>query len=336
MTAGLPTSRGIEHLNITVADLDEVTAFFTDVFGCQTLYTMGPFEGRRGPFMRVIANADVRSVVHYVRVLRSPFLNIELFQVSTPRQRTVWPDLLDVGGWGLTAAVDDIDAAVDFLAERDVYALGERRYLTPFGLHFELVRAPAESTPIAEPAWRPRPGSLPGFRGFERLRVTVAELDEASAFLADILGFRRDVDLPPWPPGGPDGGLRAFANVDARARPTRARALRSSHLSIELIECPPYPGQQQGWPAMFDVGGWHLAIYVDDIDAAFDSLTTRDAHILGRKKPAYDYEAGDEAYTIHGLAPFGLYFELVTYPRGRYREADHAGPPWHPALATDR
>src|SRR5260370_39864161 len=118
----LPSSRGIEHLSVTGADLDEVTAFFTDVFGCQTLYTMGPFEDRRGPFMRVIANADVRSVVHYVRVLRSPFLNIELFQVSTPRQRPLWPDLLDIGGWGLTAAVEDIDAAVDYLPDKDAYA----------------------------------------------------------------------------------------------------------------------------------------------------------------------------------------------------------------------
>ncbi|OHV35527.1 glyoxalase [Parafrankia soli] len=326
--AGLPTSHGIEHLNITVADLDEATAFFTDVFGCQTLYTMGPFEGRRGPFMRIIANADVRSVVHHVRVLRSPFLNIELFQVSTPRQRPLWPDLLDIGGWGLVAASADVDAATDYLRGRDLYELGAGKWMTPWGFHFEIVASPA---PAPEPAWRPGPGALPGFRGFERMHITVADLDEASAFFESVLGFERGADLPPWPQGGPEGGLRAFANVDARARPTRARSLCSPHLAVELTECPAYPGQNRVWPAMFDIGGWHLAFYVDDIDAAFEWLTARDVHILGRKKPAYLFEAGDEAYTIHCLAPFGLYTELVTYPHGRHLEAEHAGPAWHPA-----
>jgi len=193
-------------------------------------------------------------------------------------------------------------------------------------LHFEVV-----PTSAPEPAWRPRPGAVPGFRGFERMRITVADLDEASAFFTGVLGFQRDADLPPWPQGGPEGGLRAFANADARAKPTRACALRSPFLKVEVIECPAYPGQNQAWPAMFDIGGWHLAFYVDDIDAAFERLTTCDVHILGRKKPTYSCEAGDGAYTIHCLAPFGLYFELVTYPHGRYLEAEHAGRAWHPA-----
>jgi catechol 2,3-dioxygenase-like lactoylglutathione lyase family enzyme len=327
---GLLTSRGVEHLSLTVADLDEATAFFGGVFGCRVLYTMGPFENRREPFMRVIANADVRSVVHHVRVLRSPFLNIELFQVSTPRQRLLWPDLLDVGGWGLVAAVEDVEQARAFLDSRDLYPLGQSRYLTPFGLHFE-VAEPVR--PVPEPSWHPDPGGLPGFQGFERLRVTVADLDEATAALEDVLGLDRLGDIEPWAPGGPDGGLRAFANVDARACPARARAFRAHRLDIELTECPPYPGQTREWPAMFDIGGWHLAFYVDDMDAEFENLLARDLHVLGHKKPAYHYEAGEEAYTLHALAPFGLYFELVTYPHGRHLEAEHAAPAWHPALA---
>jgi catechol 2,3-dioxygenase-like lactoylglutathione lyase family enzyme len=318
----LATSRGVEHLSLTVADLDEATGFFTGVFGCRVMYTMGPFENRKEPFMRVIANADVRSVVHHVRVLRSPFLNIELFQVTTPRQRPLWPDLLDVGGWGLVAAVEDVEQARAFLEAQELYPLGDNRYMTPFGLHFE-VAEPAR--PFPEPSWPPDPGALPGFLGFARLRVAVADLDQATAILEGVLGFERLGDVEPWPPGGPEGGLRAFANVDARARP-----FSSHRLDVELIECPPYPGQSREWPAMFDIGGWHLALYVDDIDAAFDSLLAGDVHVLGRKKPAYHYEAGEEAYTVHALAPFGLYFELVTYPRGRYLEAEHAAPAWHP------
>jgi catechol 2,3-dioxygenase-like lactoylglutathione lyase family enzyme len=325
---GLVTCRGVEHLSLTVADLDEATAFFCQVFGCRVLYTMGPFENRREPFMRVIANADVRSVVHHVRVLRSPFLNVELFQVTTPRQRKVWPDLLDIGGWGLVAAVADLGPARSFLDGQDLYPLGENRYLTPFGLHFEIARTVRT---FPEPSWQPDPGGMPGFRGFERLRVTVADLDEATEVVEGTLGLERLGDIEPWPAGGPDGGLRAFANVDARARPARARGFAAHCLDVELIECPPYPGQTRAWPAMFDIGGWHLAFYVDDIDAEFERLLPRDLYLLGRKKPAYHYEAGEDAYTLHALAPFGLYFELVTYPHGRHLEAEHAAPAWHPA-----
>jgi catechol 2,3-dioxygenase-like lactoylglutathione lyase family enzyme len=358
---GLPTSRGIEHLNMTVGDLDEVTEFFVNVLGCRTLYTMGPFESSKDPFMRIYANADVRSVVHQVRVLRSPFLNIELFEVSTPRQRPVWPDLLDIGGWGLTAHVDDIDAAIGYLDDKDVYLLdpgktettgpeaGEGafgcRFMTRFGLHFELVSFPsskADNTEEIGGLWNPAafdgdaaaavpkpPGGLPGFRGFERIRITVADLDRACLVFEDVLGFERRYDLA-FPAADHDVPFRAYANADARAQPTRARVLRSPYLNVELVECPPYPGQNALWPAMFDVGGWHLALYVDDVDAAYAHVERFDVHLLGPKKPAYHYEAGDDAFTVHCLAPFGLCFELVTYPHGRYREDEHAGRAWHP------
>jgi hypothetical protein len=70
---------------------------------------------------------------------------------------------------------------------------------------------------------------------------------------------------------------------------------------------------------------------------ALAALTTRarlgdfDLRVLGGKKPAYKYEAGDDAYTVHCLTPFGFYFELVTYPHGRYRAGEFSGPAWHPA-----
>src|SRR5256714_10510128 len=132
--APIPTLGGVEHVSMTVPDLDEATAFFTGVFGCQVMYTMGPFSGEqangttagpRGAFMRRYANADVRAVVHYVRVLRSPYLNVELFSATYPGQRTLWPNFLDIGGWHLAGYVDDMDAAVQYIEGTDVYVLGQ-------------------------------------------------------------------------------------------------------------------------------------------------------------------------------------------------------------------
>ena len=65
-------------------------------------------------------------------------------------------------------------------------------------------------------------------------------------------------------------------------------------------------------------------------------VTGEFSHIEALLKESFEritalYEAGEEAYTVHCVLPFGLYFELVTYPQGRYREAEFAGPAWHPS-----
>ena len=338
---GPPGWCGVEHLSITVADLEQATEFFRGFFGCRVLYTMGPFEHRDDPFMRMIANADVRSVVHAVRVLRSPFLNIELFQATSPRQRQQWPDLHDVGGWSLSACVDDLDQAMDFARRQDVYLLGSDdsrcECMTRFGMHFSLTQSPDLGLGGWNPCSRDLEAGLaedlasavPGFRGFERLAVTVADGEEAVPFFESALGHRRLGTTPSRTDGRPD--YRAWANVDIRARPAPGILLSSPNLNLELVPCPPYPGQERTWPGMFDVGGWHLAYYVTDMDRASAHLAGEPVHLLGQKKPAYHYEAGEGAYTLHAMAPFGFLFELVSYPHGRFLEDEHAGPAWHPA-----
>jgi catechol 2,3-dioxygenase-like lactoylglutathione lyase family enzyme len=360
-SAPLPSCPGVEHLSMTVPDLDEATDFFRGVFGCQPLYTMGPFQGSGGSFMRTYANADVRAVVRHVRVLRSPYLNIELFDASYPGQRTRWPDALDLGGWHLAGYVDDIDAAIEQLISTDVFVLGPGKkptsgpeagagaanchFMTSWGFRFELLTYPHgrryETTATgrlwnptrpdrgAQPAFQPQPGAIPTFRGFEHVSITVADLEEASELFVGVLGCEPLYDLEPViDRHGSDFG--AFANVDVRASPTRVRLLRSPFVNIELVECPAYPGQNRLWPGMLDIGGWHLAFYVDDVDAALDHLARLDIRVLGGKKPAYLYEAGEGAYTVHCLAPWGLYFELVSYPNGRFRADEYTGPSWHP------
>jgi catechol 2,3-dioxygenase-like lactoylglutathione lyase family enzyme len=356
----LPTSKGVEHLSLTVADLDEASSFFEGFFGCERLYDMGPFSDRRGPFMRRFANADVRSIVHRMRVLRSPFLNLELFEATYPGQRRLWPHLLDIGGWHLAGYVDDMDAAIAYMEEQDVYILGTGKKptsgpetgeasfachcMTSWGFHFELLTYPQGRAYMADfdtALWNPampdrgalprlvdRPGCLPGFRGFEHLSITVGDLEEADALLQGVLGTERFYDLEP-PVDLHGSSLAAYTNGDARSTPTRVRLFRTPYLNIEVVEAT-YPGQNTLWPGMLDVGGWHLAFYVDDVDAGLEHLATTDVHVLGGKKPAFDVESGEGAYTVHCLAPFGLYFELVTYPAGRPGTATLPTQPWHP------
>ena len=160
--------------------------------------------------------------------------------------------------------------------------------------------------------------------------MAVADLEAATRLLVDVLGAERFYDLePPFNRGGSSFG--AYANVDVRAEPSLVRLFRHQFLNIEVIECPPYSGQCRDWPGMLDVGGWHLAFYVDDVAAALDFLTATEVRVLGGKKPAYHHEAGVDAFTVHCVDPSGFYFELVTYPHGRSGQPPMAGRPWHPA-----
>src|SRR4051812_1593232 len=272
--APIPTLGGVEHVSMTVPDLDEATAFFTDVFGCRVLYTMGPFSGerangagagQRGAFMRRYANADVRAIVHYVRVLRSPFLNIELFSATYPGQRTLWPDFLDIGGWHLAGYVDDMDAAVEYIERTDIYVLGQGKRatggpevgdgsfalhcMTPWGFRFELLtypngRAyqdaydgrlwnPAQPDRGARQGYQPAPSAVPGFRGFEHLSMAVPDLDDASELLVGVLGCEAFYDLNPAVDNH-SSEFGAYANVDVRARPSGVRLFRSPYLNIEV------------------------------------------------------------------------------------------------------
>ena len=40
----IPGLTGIEHIGLTVPDIDAASEFFADVLGGETLYDIGPFE----------------------------------------------------------------------------------------------------------------------------------------------------------------------------------------------------------------------------------------------------------------------------------------------------
>jgi len=333
--------RGVEELAFTVPDLDRATTFFRSFFGATVIAEAGPVRDRRGSSMRAFTNADVRAVISGSRVLRTPFLDLRLLEATYPGQRTLWPMMLDVGGWHLAGYVDDMDAAMAFLSSADVYVLGpgkkatggpelgEGSYachcMTEWGFHFELCSYPNGRAYMADHErrlWNPaepdngaiprtsEPPPLPGFRGFEHLSLAVADLDEATAFFEGVLGCERFYDLGRF--GDPHGsGFGAYANVDARVAVSNVRLFRSPRLNFEVIE-PAFPGQNRSWPQLLDAGGWQIGLAVDDIDAALDSVLGLDVRILGGKRDVPDPVTGDRSCRATCLTPFGLYFELIS------------------------
>ena len=78
---GLPGLRGVEHIGFTVPDLEQATLFFTDVIGCQYVYSLGPIADEQGDWMTRHLNVPARVRVKELRFFRCGFgPNFEIFE----------------------------------------------------------------------------------------------------------------------------------------------------------------------------------------------------------------------------------------------------------------
>ncbi len=176
----MSSARGIEHIGITVPDIEEATAFLVAALDAEILYDM------QGPSAETVdEEADRRSQAQLgtrpgTRWIGSRMLrlgdgpSIELFEYADDGQR---PSVTasDLGIQHFAVYVDDIDAARDRIVEAGgtAYAgpsllpgaeAGEHNKwlytVAPWGSIVELVSRPSpeqyeEATPLRR--WRPEP-----------------------------------------------------------------------------------------------------------------------------------------------------------------------------------
>jgi catechol 2,3-dioxygenase-like lactoylglutathione lyase family enzyme len=151
----IPGVTGVDHIGLTVPDLDQAHEFFVDVLGCEYLYTLGPMRDD-GNWMSEHLAVDDRAVVPRLQFFRLGGRAIlEIFEYEAPDQRREPPRNSDVGGHHLAVYVEDLDAAVADLRRRGLRVLGEPTvskgahagqrwvyFLSPWGLQCELVSYP--------------------------------------------------------------------------------------------------------------------------------------------------------------------------------------------------
>ena len=146
---GVPGLRGHDHTGITVPDIRQAADFFINVLGCKEAMSFGPFADEKGNFMADLLNVDPRAVIHQITLVRCGYgSNIELFQYSSPDQKTVTPKNSDVGGYHIAFYVDDIKAAKDYLDSK-----GVKTFCGPFPVN----EGPAAGQSIVyflAPKWR--------------------------------------------------------------------------------------------------------------------------------------------------------------------------------------
>jgi catechol 2,3-dioxygenase-like lactoylglutathione lyase family enzyme len=158
--------------------------------------------------------------------------------------------------------------------------------------------------------------------GIDHIGLVVPSVDAATDFFAAVLGGERLYDIGPF--AGPEDWMAGHLAGSTGAHIHRLRVLAVANGPVlELIELTVSPTAS---PA-----GWHVAFYVDDMEAALAALKAHDSAILSG--PVQMTEGPSAGLTwLYFKAPWGQQLELVSYPGGiaAYRELRRRV--WRPGL----
>lgn len=172
---------------------------------------------------------------------------------------------------------------------------------------------------------------LPGLRGTDHIGFTVPDLAQAVNFFVEVIGCEPFYELGPFDDGP---WLEKQLDVDPRAVMKKLKFLRCKHgTNFELFEYQA-PDQNPKQPRNSDMGGHHLAFYVDDFDAALNYLKQRGVEILGDPVVRQSGPSGGQTW-VYFKAPWGMQLELVSYPNGKNYEQEYAHKLWHPAFPAE-
>jgi catechol 2,3-dioxygenase-like lactoylglutathione lyase family enzyme len=169
---------------------------------------------------------------------------------------------------------------------------------------------------------------IPSLRGQDHTGITVPDLQAAIDFFVDVIGCELATRFGPF--RDDHGSFMADTlNVHPRAVVHEIALLRCGMGSnIELFQYSA-PDQRDAMPKNSDIGGHHIAFYVDDIEAAVAYLKSRGVTVLAGPLPVTEGPAAGQVINYF-LAPWGLQLELISYPRGMAYEATSPTVLWSP------
>ena len=172
-------------------------------------------------------------------------------------------------------------------------------------------------------------GGLPGLRGVEHIGFTVPDLEAATRFFVEVIGCEYFYSLGPIEDAEGDWMVRQL-NVPARSRVKELRFFRCGFgPNFEIFEYDG-DGRNMAPPRNCDVGGHHLAFYVDDFDRALAYLKAQGLRVLGEPTVRTVGSSAGQSW-VYFLAPWGMQLELVSFPGGKGYEATTERRLWHPA-----
>ncbi|MCW2493534.1 MAG: Glyoxalase/bleomycin resistance protein/dioxygenase [Frankiales bacterium] len=154
---------------------------------------------------------------------------------------------------------------------------------------------------------------LPGLTRLDHIGFTVPDLQQAHEFLVDVLGCEYMYTLGPY--SSDQNWMAEHMNVHPRAVMQQLHFYRCGDAAVFEVFQYSAPDQRPEQPRNSDVGGHHVALYVTDLDAAVGYLKRAGVTVLGDPTVSKGPSAGQR--WVYFLSPWGMQFELVSYPTGK-------------------
>ncbi|MER8949997.1 VOC family protein [Mesorhizobium sp. M0959] len=170
--------------------------------------------------------------------------------------------------------------------------------------------------------------SIPGMRGHDHTGVTVPDMEQAVDFFTEVVGCKKAMSFGPF---ADDKGtfMQDLLGVDPKAVIEEITLVRCGHGSnIELFKYTA-PDQKDLRPRNSDIGGFHIAFYVDDIAAAKAYLDGKGVKTRMGPLPVTEGPAAGQTI-LYFQAPWGLQLEAISYPNGMAYEKDAETVLWSP------
>lgn len=161
---------------------------------------------------------------------------------------------------------------------------------------------------------------LPGLRRLDHVGFTVPDLAEAHTFLVEVLGCEYMYTLGPF--RSDEDWMSEHLNVHPRAVMEQLHFYRCGEQAVFEVFQYSAPDQRDVPPRNSDIGGHHVALYVDDLDAAVAHLLRHGVTVLGEPTRSSGPSLGQR--WVYFLSPWGMQFELVSYPHGKAFDHEQA------------
>lgn len=170
--------------------------------------------------------------------------------------------------------------------------------------------------------------SIPGMRGHDHTGITVPDMQQALDFFINVVGCEKAMSFGPF---ADDKGtfMQDVLGVDPKAVIEEITIVRcGSGSNIELFKYTA-PDQKDATPRNSDIGGFHIALYVDDVAAAKTYLDGKGVKTRMGPIPVNEGPAAGQTI-LYFQAPWGLQLEAISYPDGMAYEKDAKTVLWSP------
>ncbi|CDX16765.1 Glyoxalase/bleomycin resistance protein/dioxygenase [Mesorhizobium plurifarium] len=174
--------------------------------------------------------------------------------------------------------------------------------------------------------------SIPGMRGHDHTGITVPDMKQAIDFFTNVVGCKKAMSFGPF---ADDKGtfMQDLLGVDPKAVIEEITMVRcGTGSNIELFKYTA-PDQKDLTPKNSDIGGFHIAFYVDDVAAAKAYLEAKGVKTRLGPLPVKEGPAAGQTI-LYFQAPWGLQLEAISYPQGMAYEKGAETVLWSPKDPT--